>query len=88
MESFSGDLGLNPRPRGWVAKCAPTGLPRLQLRILNRMNVSFQICENVSLYAGKYREEFDPFMGKFVEAVWTLLSSVGQTKKHDLVSEN
>ena len=36
-----------------------------------------QICDNISLYASKYDEEFRPFLPGFVTAVWNLLTSTG-----------
>jgi len=36
-----------------------------------------QICENVSMYAIKYGEEFHPHLASFVAAVWQLLTSTG-----------
>lgn len=44
-----------------------------------------QICENVSLYASKYEEEFQPFMGSFVQAIYELLRTTGQQTKYDLL---
>ena len=37
-----------------------------------------QICDNVSLYASKYDEDFRPFLPGFVEAVWNLLVNTGK----------
>lgn len=37
-----------------------------------------QICDNISLYASKYDEEFRPFLPQFVTAVWNLLVSTGK----------
>ena len=44
-----------------------------------------QICENVSMYAIKYGEEFHPHLGSFVSAVWQLLTSTGPQLKFDLL---
>ena len=44
-----------------------------------------QICENVSMYAIKYGEEFYPHLGGFVSAVWQLLTSTGPQLKYDLL---
>jgi exportin-2 (importin alpha re-exporter) len=46
-----------------------------------------QICDNITLYAQKYDEEFGPYMPKFVTAVWELLVNTGlETKFDGLVS--
>jgi len=37
-----------------------------------------QICDNISLYASKYDEEFRPYLPQFVTAVWNLLVSTGK----------
>jgi len=42
-----------------------------------------QICDNISLYASKYDEEFRPFLPGFVTAVWNLLTSTGNEVKYD-----
>lgn len=47
-----------------------------------------QICDNVSLYASKYSEEFEPYLGKFVETIWNLLRTTGQEVKYDLLVSN
>lgn len=47
-----------------------------------------QICDNVALYAQKYDEEFQPFLPKFVEAIWNLLVSTGIEVKYDLLVSN
>lgn len=47
-----------------------------------------QICDNVALYAQKYDEEFQPYLPNFVEAIWNLLTSVGNDVKHDLLVSN
>ena len=44
-----------------------------------------QICENISLYASKYGEEFQPFLPNFVQAVWKLLTTTGAEPKYDLL---
>lgn len=46
-----------------------------------------QVCDNVSLYAQKYDEEFQPYLPEFVTAVWNLLTSTGQQPKYDAVSK-
>ena len=45
-----------------------------------------QICDNAALYAQKYDEEFQPYLPRFVTAIWELLVSTGQEVKYDLVS--
>lgn len=47
-----------------------------------------QICDNISLYAQKYDEEFGPYMPKFVTAVWELLVNTGQQSKYDALVSN
>lgn len=47
-----------------------------------------QICDNVSLYAQKYDEEFAPYMQQFVTAVWGLLVNTGQQPKYDTLVTN
>lgn len=44
-----------------------------------------QICDNAALYAQKYDEEFQPYLPRFVTAIWSLLVSTGQEVKYDLV---
>ena len=48
--------------------------------------VKSQVCDNVTLYAQKYAEEFSPFLSSFVTAIWRLLVTTGQEVKFDLVS--
>ncbi|XP_045624076.1 exportin-2 isoform X1 [Procambarus clarkii] len=45
--------------------------------------VKSQVCEDITLYAAKYREEFEPFIEKFVTAVWNLLSTTTLAVKFD-----
>ncbi|XP_037068726.1 exportin-2-like [Pollicipes pollicipes] len=47
-----------------------------------------QICDNVTLYAQKYDEEFRPYLPRFVQAVWTLLANTGMQVKYDLLVSN
>jgi exportin-2 (importin alpha re-exporter) len=47
-----------------------------------------QICDNITLYAQKYDEEFAPFMQQFVTAVWELLVNTGQQPKFDALVTN
>lgn len=44
-----------------------------------------QICDNVSLYAQKYDEEFQNYLPQFVTDVWNLLVTTGLQPKYDLV---
>lgn len=37
-----------------------------------------QICDNISLYASKYDEDFRPYLPQFVTAVWNLLVTTGK----------
>ncbi|TRY97477.1 hypothetical protein DNTS_008211 [Danionella cerebrum] len=37
-----------------------------------------QICDNAALYAQKYDEEFQPYLPRFVTAIWNLLVTTGQ----------
>nr|ACJ36227.1 cellular apoptosis susceptibility protein [Penaeus chinensis] len=45
--------------------------------------VKGQVCEDITLYASKYREEFEPFIERFVTAVWNLLSTTTLAVKFD-----
>ena len=47
-----------------------------------------QICNNVSLYAQKYDEEFAPMLPQFVTDIWNLLVSTGKEVKYDLLVAN
>lgn len=47
-----------------------------------------QICDNITLYAQKYDEEFGPYMPKFVTAVWELLVNTGLQNKYDGLVSN
>lgn len=47
-----------------------------------------QICDNLSLYAQKYDEEFGPYMPRFVTAVWELLVGTGNQTKYDTLVSN
>ena len=47
-----------------------------------------QICDNVSMYASKYGEEFEHLLPGFVEAVWKLLTSTGNEVKYDILVSN
>uniref|UniRef100_A0A8C9XM26 Exportin-2 n=1 Tax=Sander lucioperca TaxID=283035 RepID=A0A8C9XM26_SANLU len=47
-----------------------------------------QICDNAALYAQKYDEEFQPYLPRFVTAIWNLLVSTGQEVKYDLLVSN
>jgi len=44
-----------------------------------------QICDNVSLYAQKYDEEFAKFLPQFVTDIWNLLVTTGKEVKYDLL---
>uniref|UniRef100_A0A803YKV7 Importin N-terminal domain-containing protein n=1 Tax=Meleagris gallopavo TaxID=9103 RepID=A0A803YKV7_MELGA len=47
-----------------------------------------QICDNAALYAQKYDEEFQPYLPRFVTAIWNLLVTTGQEVKYDLLVSN
>lgn len=46
------------------------------------------ICDNITLYAQKYDEEFANYMPRFVTAVWELLVNTGQQTKYDTLVTN
>ena len=46
------------------------------------------ICDNISLFAQNYSENFADYMPNFVTAVWNLLITVGLEKKYDLLVSN
>lgn len=48
--------------------------------------IKSQVCDNVTLYAQKYDEEFQTYLPNFVTDVWNLLVSTGQEPKYDLVT--
>lgn len=48
-------------------------------------NVRASVCEALTLYTERYEEEFAPFMSRFVEAGWTLLTTTGTEQKYDLL---
>lgn len=50
--------------------------------------VKSQICDNVTLYAQKYDEEFSPHLPDFVTAIWHLLVTTGPQVKYDLLVSN
>ncbi|XP_015789619.1 exportin-2 [Tetranychus urticae] len=47
-----------------------------------------QICDNISMYAQKYHDEFQNFLPNFVQSVWTLLSTIGLQPKYDILVSN
>ena len=47
--------------------------------------VKSEICDNVTLYAQKYEEEFAPSLPTFVNDVWQLLINTGVQVKYDMV---
>lgn len=47
-----------------------------------------QICDNVSMYAQKYDEEFQQFLPDFVKAIWNLLVTTGKQVKFDILVSN
>ncbi|MCL4141038.1 UNVERIFIED_CONTAM: hypothetical protein GTU68_055931, partial [Idotea baltica] len=50
--------------------------------------VKSQVCENISLYASKYREEFEPYIQQFVTAVWNLLATTTLAIKFDQMTSH
>ncbi|RXG60395.1 hypothetical protein Avbf_15066 [Armadillidium vulgare] len=50
--------------------------------------VKSQVCENISLYASKYKEEFEPYIQQFVTAVWNLLASTNLSVKYDQMTSH
>ena len=44
------------------------------------------ILENLTLYATKYEEEFNPYLGMFTQAIWQLLMHVGPQQKYDILA--
>ena len=48
--------------------------------------VKSQICDNISMYAQKYDEDFAQHLPNFVTAVWNVLTNTGNEVKYDLVS--
>jgi exportin-2 (importin alpha re-exporter) len=48
-------------------------------------NVKAEICEALTLYTTKFDDDFSPFASQFMQAVWTLLSTVGPEKRYDLL---
>jgi len=47
--------------------------------------IQSQICENISLYAQKYEEEFACYMQTLVTVIWKLLIKSGSQPKYDRV---
>jgi len=47
--------------------------------------VKSQICDNISLFAQNYSENFGDYLPKFVTAVWNLLVTTSLETKYDLV---
>jgi exportin-2 (importin alpha re-exporter) len=50
--------------------------------------IQSQICENISLYAQKYEEEFSSYMRTLVTIIWKLLIKTGSQPKYDTVYNN
>ncbi|XP_050543879.1 exportin-2 [Daktulosphaira vitifoliae] len=50
--------------------------------------IQSQICENVSLYAQKYEEEFSAYMKDLVTIIWKLLIKTGPKPKYDTLVIN
>ncbi len=47
--------------------------------------VKSQICDNISLFAQMYGEDFADYLPKFVMSVWNLLITTSLEPKYDLV---
>lgn len=47
-----------------------------------------QICENISMYAEKYSEEFESYIPGFISQIWTLLDSLDNKVKYDQLVSN
>jgi len=47
-----------------------------------------QICDNVTMYAQKYHEEFQLFLPEFMSNVWNLLVHTGLETKYDILVSN
>jgi len=50
--------------------------------------VKSQVCDNISLYAQNYAEDFGDYLQRFVSAVWNLLITTGLEQKYDLLVSN
>lgn len=50
--------------------------------------VKSQICDNISLFAQNYGENFGDYLSKFVSAVWDLLVTTSLDPKYDLLVSN
>lgn len=50
--------------------------------------VKSQICDNVSLFAQNYSEDFGEYLPKFVTSVWNLLVTTSLETKYDLLVSN
>ena len=50
--------------------------------------VKSQICDNISLFAQNYGEDFADYLPKFVMSVWNLLISTSLETKYDLLVSN
>lgn len=47
-----------------------------------------QICDNITLFAQNYGEDFADYLPKFVTAVWNLLITTSLETKYDLLVSN
>jgi exportin-2 (importin alpha re-exporter) len=48
------------------------------------LKVKADICQNLTVYVEKYEEEFQPFIGEFMKAVWNLLTKIDPSQpKYD-----
>lgn len=49
------------------------------------LKVQSQVCNNIHQYTEKYEEEFEKFLGTFVQQVWDLLGKSTLDVKYDKV---
>ncbi|KAK4680235.1 importin-alpha export receptor [Podospora pseudoanserina] len=49
-------------------------------------NLKSDICEVLQLYTNKYDDDFNPYVQKFTQDVWNVLSSVGPEKRYDILT--
>ena len=46
------------------------------------------ICSIAQMFASKYGEDLQPYLGEFVTSVWNLLTTTGKAPKFDLLISN
>lgn len=77
MNQFAWSLEFNS-PSIKAQDDSPGPMERLQASVI----------ENLNLYAGKYDEEFEPYLGRFIQIVWQLLMRVDNSIKFDILANN